>query len=323
VKRAIASLTAADTPEQRREAVEKVRSLTPSIVGLRDVAVIAEAVAALDQLLGGCDDPDLVETIGSVAAAVADKATVARMVARLGEQRVPPAERDVLVTALGALASLSVVPVLNAYLSAPVDLREPYRAVIRRAGDRALEPLQGRLADNDGAIAAAAAELVGLTGVPQVVALLVPLLRHESEFVREAALNGLAEIGGREISRPVMPALKDPSVIVRAAAARAIAVGGEVAATTVLVRRLEQEEDESVLAALLRAIARLGSREALEVLAKYAEPGGMMHRRSPMVRAAAVESLARITSREARGLVELYAHDKEPAVRKAAEAALR
>jgi HEAT repeat protein len=86
----------------------------------------------------------------------------------------------------------------------------------------------------------------------------------------------------------------------------------------VLVRRLEQEEDESVLAALLRAIARLGSREALEVLAKYAEPGGMMHRRSPMVRAAAVESLARITSREARGLVELYAHDKEPAPRQPA-----
>jgi HEAT repeat protein len=304
-------------------AVEKVRSLTPSVLALRDVALIAETVAALDHALSRCDDPELAEAIGGAAAGVADKATVSRMVGRLGEPHVPPEERDALVKALAALASLSVLPVLNAYLGAPVDQREPYRAVIRRAGDRALEPLQGRLADTDGAIAAAAAELAGLTGVPQVVALLVPLLRHESEFVREAALNGLAEIGGREISRPVMPALKDPSVVVRAAAARAIAVGGDVGATTVLVRRLEQEEDETVLATLLRAIGRLGSREALEVLAKYAEPGGMMHRRSPLVRAAAVESLARITSREARGLVELYTHDKEPAVRKAAEAALR
>jgi len=323
VKRAIAGLGTAESPEARREAVEKVRSLTPSVLGFRDVAIVAETVAALDRMLVRSDDPELAEAIGSVAGALADKAIVARMVARLGEPHVPPAERVFLVDALAALASLSVVPVLNSYLAAALDLREPYRAVIRRAGDRALEPLQGRLADSDASVTAAAAELAGLTGVPQVVPLLVPLLRHKSEFVREAALSGLAEIGGREISRPVMPALKDPSVGVRAAAARAIAVGGDVAATTVLVRRLEQEDDETVLAELLRAIGRLGAPEAIEALAKYAEPGGMMRRRSPSVRAAAVESLARITSREARGLVELYTHDKEPAVRRAAEAALR
>ena len=94
-------------------------------------------------------------------------------------------------------------------------------------------------------------------------------------------------------------------------------------ATTVLVRRLEQEDDDGVLAELLRALGRLGSREALEVLAKHAEPGGVLKRRSPMVRAAAVEGLARMPSREARALVELYTHDKELTVRRAAEAALR
>jgi HEAT repeat protein len=322
-RRAIANLTAVATPEARREAVATIQRLTPSMLALRDFGVVAEAIAALDRVLVTVDDPALAEAIGAAAGALADKTLLSRMVARLGEPRVAGSDREVLVAALGALASLSVALVLNAYLAAPTDMREPYRAVIRRAGDRALEPLQGRLADRDPTVAAAAAELVGLSGAPQVVALLVPLLRHESEFVREAALAGLAEIGGREISRPVMPALKDPSIGVRAAAARAIAVAGDLAATTVLVRRLEQEEDEGVLAELLRAIGRLGAPEALATLAKYAEPGGMLKRRSPNVRAAAVEGLARITGREARGLLELYTHDKEPAVRRAAEAAVR
>jgi HEAT repeat protein len=323
VKRTIANLAAAATPEARGEAVARLQALTPSVLAMKDVGVVAEAVAALDHLLGTVEDPALAAAIAAAAGGLADKALVARMVSRLGESRVGGAEREVLVAALGGLASVSVGMVLNAYLAARTDMREPYRAVIRRAGERALEPLQGRLADTDPTVAAAAAELVGLSGAPHVVALLVPLLRHESEFVREAALTGLAEIGGREISRPVMPALKDPSLSVRAAAARAIAVAGDVAATTVLVRRLEQEEDEGVLAELLRAIGRLGAPEALETLAKYAEPGGMLKRRSPTVRAAAVEGLSRITSREARGLLELYTHDKEPAVRRAAEAAVR
>ena len=184
-------------------------------------------------------------------------------------------------------------------------------------------PSQGKLADPDPQVVAAAAEFVGLTGSPQAVPLLIPLLRHPSEFVREAALLGLAEAGGREIARPAMPALKDESVAVRAAAVRAVAAAGDPTSSTVLIRRVEQEPDEGVQAELLRAIGRLGAREALEVLARYAEPGGMMHRRSATVRAAAVDGLRNMVRPEARGLLELYSKDKEPAVRKAAEAGLK
>src|SRR5438552_3204840 len=225
--------------------------------------------------------------------------------------------------ARAGLASLSMGLVLDAFLAAPVDLRAPFRGAVRKAADRALEPLQGKLADKDAQVVAAAAEFVGLTGSPQAVTLLIPLLRHASEFVREAALLGLAEAGGREIARPAMPALKDESVAVRAAAVRAVAAGGDPTSSTVLIRRVEQEPDEGVQAELLRAIGRLGAREALDVLARYAEPGGMMHRRSALVRAAAVEGLRHVARPEARGLLELYSKDKEPAVRKAAEAGLK
>jgi len=323
VKRAVAGLRTATTPEEQRVAVEKLHALAEQLIALHDVAIVADAIAALDRLLPTVQDPGVLGAIDKAALALSDRALVERLVHRLGESRVPTDELESVVTAVGALASVSMGLVIDAFVAAPAELRAPYRATIRAAADRAIEPLQGKLADAEPTVVAAAAEFLGVTGSPQAVSLLLPLLRHTSEYVREAALLGLAEAGGREIARPAMPALKDESVAVRSAAARAVAAGGDPSSSTVLIRRMEQEPDEGVQAELLRAIGRLGSKEALEVLAKYAEPGGMMHRRSPMVRAAAVDGLRFLTRPEARGLLELYSKDKEPAVRKAAEAALK
>jgi HEAT repeat protein len=322
-KRAVAALRTATTLDEQRGAVVQLVALAPQLLGLHDVALAAEAIAALDRLLPTVEDRGLLEDIDKAALALSDRGLVARMVHRLGEPRVPAEEREALVAAVGALASLSMGLVVDAFLAAPVEQRAPFRAAVRRAADRALEPLQGRLADGDAQIAATAAEFIGLSGSPQAVMLLIPLLRHPSDIVREAALLGLAEAGGREIARPAMPALKDESVAVRAAAVRAVAAGGDPAASTVLIRRVDQEPDEGVQAELLRAIGRLGAKEALEVLARFAEPGGMRHRHSPSVRAAAVDGLRHIARSEARGLLELYSKDKEPTVRKAAEAALK
>ena len=323
VKRAVAGLRTATTPEEQRVAVEKLHALSGKLIALHDVAIVADAIGALDRLLPTVQDPSVLSAIDKAALALSDRALVERLVHRLGESRVPTEELEAVVAAVGALASVSMGLVIDAFVAAPAEMRAPYRATIRAAADRAIEPLQGKLADAEPTVVAAAAEFLGVTGSPQAVALLLPLLRHTSEFVREAALLGLVEAGGREISRPAMPALKDESVAVRAAAARAVAAGGDASSSTVLIRRMEQEPDEGVQAELLRAIGRLGSKEALEVLAKYAEPGGMMRRRSPMVRAAAVDGLRYLTRPEARGLLELYSKDKEPAVRKAAEAALK
>src|SRR5436190_1719116 len=233
-----------------------------------------------------------------------------------------PAERAHLVHAVGALGAVSGGLVVDAYLHAAAERREAYRAAMRAAGERTIELLQSRIESKVPEVVAAAAEFLGLTGSPQVAQSLITLTHHGDERVREAALLGLAELGGREISRPAMPALKDESVLVRSAAARAVAAAGDVGATTVLARRLEQEKDEGVLAALLKAIGQLGAKEALEILAKFAEPGGKP-RRTPFVRAAAIEGLARLDRVEAKALLELYARDKEPTVKRAAEASLR
>jgi hypothetical protein len=58
------------------------------------------------------------------------------------------------------------------------------------------------------------------------------------------------------------------------------------------------------------------------VLAKHAEPGGFLKRRTVHLRAAAITGMGHLHSTEARALLELYSHDKEPTVQRAAEAAL-
>ena len=322
-RRLIGSLLTADSPESLRAAAERLRELVPSVLELRDIALVAELIAGLDRALPRVQDEETAEQLGLVGESLAEKSTVDRMVYRLGEARIAPVERGFLVGAVGALAAVSVRPMLRAYLAAPAELREPYRAAMRAAADRAMEPLEEALADSDGAIVAAAAHFMGLTGSPEAVPLLSGLMKHQTDAVREAALYALAEIGGREIARPAVAALRDLSAPVRAAAARVIGVCGDPTASDALVRRLEHEEDEGVLAGMLIAIGRLAAPGALGVLAKYAEPGSFLKRRTAHLRAAAIEGIGHIHSTEARALLELYSHDKEPAVRRAAEAALQ
>lgn len=322
-RRALTALRTADAADARLAAVRQIATLAPDLLALRDASTVADIITGLDDALVTATEPALVEGIGSAAAALSEPGAVHRLVQRLGEAHVPPGERAALVGAVGALASLATPLVIDAYLASPPDQREPYRAAMRAAVDRALEPLQARLDDADHDRVMTAAEFLGLTGSPQAVPLLVPLVRHADGGVREAALLALAEIGGREIVRPAMPALKDESVVVRLAAAKTLGVAGDATATPVLARRLEVEEDEGVQAELLRSIGRLGAAEALELLAKFAEPGPLLKRRTPFVRSAAIEGLGLLTRPEARALLELYRQDKEPTVRRAAEAVLR
>ena len=322
-RRLVGALLTADSPEGLQAAGERLQGLVASVLELRDTALVAEIITGLDRALSRITDETTVDRLGAVGEALAQPMLVERMVSRLGEPRIPPTERGYLVGAVGALATLTVPPMLRAYLVAPAELREPYRAAIRAAADRAMEPLEAAITDADDTVVATAAHFMGLTGSPEAIPLLAGLMRHATDAVREAALHAMAEIGGKEIARPAVAALRDDSAAVRAAATRVIGVGGDPTATTALVRRLEHEEDEGVLAGILLAIGRLADSEALGVLAKYAEPGGFLKRRTPHLRAAAIEGIGHIHSTEARALLELYSHDKEPTVRRAAEAALQ
>src|SRR5439155_12795654 len=155
-RRLVAALLTAESDEGQRIAAGRLAELVPEVLALRDIALIAEILSGLDRALPRMEQPDTAERLGEVGAALTESATVERLVNRLGEPRVPPTERAALVGAVGAVAQLSVPPLLRAYVVAPAELREPFRAAIRVAADRAIEPLQAALTDADAGIVAAA-----------------------------------------------------------------------------------------------------------------------------------------------------------------------
>src|SRR5258705_8160625 len=110
------------------------------------------------------------------------------MVARLGEARVPPAERAHLVHAVGALGAVSGGLVVDAYLHAAAERREAYRAAMRAAGGRTIGPLHSPVQSKVPEVGAAPPEFLGLTRRPPVGASLLTLTHHGDERVREAAL---------------------------------------------------------------------------------------------------------------------------------------
>src|SRR6185295_14216121 len=178
-----AALQAATTPDEQRSTLEQLRRITPEVLALRDIGAIAELVAGLDRSLGKIQDPDIQEVIGEAAAALADEAIVERMVTRLGEPRVPAAERAHLVHAVGALGAVSAGLVVDAYLHAAPELREAYRAAMREAGERSTEVLQQQVKSKVPEVVAAAAEFLGLTGSPDAAPQLVELAHHKDERV--------------------------------------------------------------------------------------------------------------------------------------------
>src|SRR5205823_1484190 len=101
------------TTEEQAAAVDKLAALAPQLLGLHDVAIVADAIAALDRLLPTANDPKVVQAIDQAAVALSERGLVERLVHRLGEARVPPEEREAVVTAVAALASLSMGLVLD------------------------------------------------------------------------------------------------------------------------------------------------------------------------------------------------------------------
>src|SRR2546426_6060379 len=87
VKRAVTALGNAAPPEEQSAAVDHLAALAPQVLGLRDVAIAADAIAALDRLLPTAKDPRLLQTIDRAALALSERALLERLVHRLRRAR--------------------------------------------------------------------------------------------------------------------------------------------------------------------------------------------------------------------------------------------
>jgi HEAT repeat protein len=167
------------------------------------------------------------------------------------------------------------------------------------------------------------AEAMGVQRVEEAVPNLIRCLTHADARVRRAAAVALAKIGTPATVEPLRRVLKDGDRELRALIAGNITGHGARALAMPLVAFAEQEQEPDVLKEYYRALGRIGSPDAVQALAKAAEPGGRLIGRRPLAsRVAAVEGLRLAGGQGALVALKGLSNDGDKAVRELAARAL-
>lgn len=168
-------------------------------------------------------------------------------------------------------------------------------------------------------VARNAADLLGEMKAGEAEGPLVDLLRHRDDRVRRAATYALVSIGTPTALRAIHGAIRDDSPAVRMQAAQAIAArGGEKSAGT-LTRALDEESDPEVQLALISALGKIGTPDAVQKLIKAAEPEGRFFKKKPTpFRVAAVQALGEARTTVALAALTELQGDRDRDVRDAA-----
>lgn len=142
--------------------------------------------------------------------------------------------------------------------------------------------------------------------------------------VRREALVALAALATPRASEVHVRALHDDDVGVRLQAAAGMAQLKPTGAVAALAASLNDEAEPEVQVALVQAIGRVATPDALEHLAKAAEPAkGLFRRKSLALRVAAVHALAQLRLPGVSSVLNGLQQDKERAVRDALAQATR
>jgi hypothetical protein len=164
-----------------------------------------------------------------------------------------------------------------------------------------------------------AAAVLGMLGVREAVPALTRVARHDDLTVRAAAIAALARLATPQAVELLGELLDEAGLDGMGVVVDAL--GG--AALGPLVPRLEnlgrRVHDARALATLAHALGRIGTRQAVGVLADWAAPSGWRFwRRRGAVRLAAVDGLRIAAAPEAVRILEGLSRDADPAVRRAA-----
>src|SRR5687768_5988971 len=128
-----------------------------------------------------------------------------------------------------------------------------------------LERIRATTRDSNPAVRWQAAQLLLNANDPQAMARLVEMLRTDDEpGIRRDIVGILASRPGKETTRHLIVALRDPEAIVRVAAIQALGNTGDYSAAAA-ISQATQDIDEQVRLEALRALSALQQRRADEV----------------------------------------------------------
>ncbi|HET7631307.1 MAG TPA: HEAT repeat domain-containing protein [Gemmatimonadaceae bacterium] len=199
--------------------------------------------------------------------------------------------------------------------AATTDARGALLQVLRQL-EATVPALAHMLGDARWFVARNAADLLGELKATGAEDALVQLLRHDDERVRRSATNALMQLGSESARQAVRAAVRDGSPQVRMQAAFAIAAHRDPQTATTLIMAIDAEEDSDVQLAMLLALGRVGTPDAVERLIKAAEPAGGFFKKKPTAfRVAAVQALAEARSPAAQAALHALASDKDRDVR--------
>lgn len=166
------------------------------------------------------------------------------------------------------------------------------------------------------------AELCGELREEKAVPSLTRLMAHHDERVRRAVAGALAKIGGSQAVEPLRRAFSDPAASVRLQAAQDLDGRKNRTVAMTLALAADAESKGDVQREMYLALGRIGSNDALQALAKGAQPGGKFFKRKPVAtRLAAINGLHAAGPPGAGPLKELV-DDEEAEVRDAVQRAL-
>jgi HEAT repeat protein len=191
--------------------------------------------------------------------------------------------------------------------------------VLLREQPEGLRSLILLLQHGDRGIIRRAASVLGTLGVREATPALTRVVRHDDPTVRAAVTAALARLATPHAVELLGELLDEAGPDGLAVVVDAL--GG--AALGPLIPRLEdagrRARDTRTLTAIGHALGRIGTPQALEVLARWAAPAGWQFwRRSGAARLAAIDGLRAAGGAEARRILEGLSRDADPAVRRAA-----
>jgi hypothetical protein len=166
------------------------------------------------------------------------------------------------------------------------------------------------------------ADLCGEMRLEEAVLPLAKKIGHEDERVRRSVAGALARIGTPGTVEPLRQALQDPSPLVRRMAVAGIDGRRGRSLVPAMIRRLDEETVSDVQREILGALGRVASPEALQALARAAEPGGRLLKRKPTTYRLAAVSALHTAGPSAANLLKALLEDDDDEVQAAARKAL-
>lgn len=189
--------------------------------------------------------------------------------------------------------------------------------------EAAVPALIRMLGDSRWFVARNAADLLGEMVATDGEDALVAVLRHTDDRVRRSATNALLRLGTPEALKGIYEAVNDTSPEVRMQAAAAISTRKDSRTSTTLIRAIEEEQDSDVQLAMIAALGKVATPDAVQKLVRMAEPEGRLFRRkTTSLRVAAVQALGEAKTPAALTALKGLAGDKDREVRDTATRAL-